>query len=75
MLYKVLCKKKFLFYGILIYVFLSVLELWLFTPLQTIPSPRPDQLDCPAPFTLAVGDVPGPGSVDSHIHNMENITR
>ena len=49
-------------------------ELFLSSPQSPSPAPR-TQPECPPPYTLTVGDVSGPGSVDTKTHSMKNISR
>ena len=68
-------KKSYLACSVLIYVLFLIYDYWPSIPPsvpETMPKIKPA---CPPPYTLAVGDVPGPGSVDRKTHSVGNITR
>eukprot|EP00090_Calanus_glacialis_P047331 TRINITY_DN9771_c0_g1_i2.p1 TRINITY_DN9771_c0_g1~~TRINITY_DN9771_c0_g1_i2.p1 ORF type:complete len:263 (+),score=49.82 TRINITY_DN9771_c0_g1_i2:35-823(+) len=65
---------KYLACAFLLYFLFSLYDLWLIVPdsvSMTTPHTHPS---CPPPYTLAVGDVSGPGSVDTKTHRIRNIT-
>ena len=71
-----ICKKKYLIYVILIYTVFSVLEMWLIVPMAPIETLEDEsEVLCPEPYTQAVGDVAGPGTLDQTTHTLTNISR
>ena len=71
-----LAKKRVVCYLFLVYVLSVLLDYWTEETEDTlVTSDTPDtRTVCPPPYTLSVGDVPGPGSVDTKTHSMNNIT-
>merc|ERR1711971_795029 len=76
MVWPLLYKKKTVAYGLGLYAFLSIIELYITVPKKMLANTgRPKDGACPSPYSYVPGDVSGPGSLDYETHSMDNITR
>ena len=79
MTWRGLAKKKLLGYIFLVYVLFAMFDSWTTVPtvqqLLTSNVPSTSLTVCPPPYTVSVGDVPGPGTLDSKTHSIDNITQ